>query len=408
MKNAIALIFIFAGISAAQFNTQPDVVRNYGQGGRVDWCPTSNKIAFDELMTDPTGKTGSWFDVVTADIDSTGALSNLHDLSFNSPYLPSHPRKHVGNPAFSMDCNLMAIQVESDAEPCASGSNPSNCEEKASPGNGLYNDLYICTLNSQRTAFLGCTQVTHVSMAAVKPNATPGGVLHPVFSHDSPSSRVCWGEMTGLGSMTGTDSAGIWEIGCSTLSYTGGVLSEVNTPKYVQPTVAGGQQKFYEFGSSGGRFGTTYGFEDDGWLYFVGNLKAGQAGNDYNVYRYNWFHKILQPLSNDSNVWNELPHIAPTGQSLIFSSVRDNPAWTNAAGQAPLLDLWKMQLPAPTDVTSLGSDLAALTAYNVPGSPTYNATRLSMADQAWSPDGTAFIVCAAHPELEGVVYMKVH
>ncbi len=407
MKNRIALIFLFAGIFAAQSQAQPDVVRNYGQGGRVDWCPTSNKIAFDESITDPSGKTGTWFDVMTADISPSGVLSNFNDLSFNSPYIPAHPRRHVGNPAFSMDCNLMAIQVESDSEPCATASDPSHCEEDAGPGNGLYNDVYICGLNTKRTAFTGCSQVTHVSTAPVVQFAEAGGVLHTVFSHDSPSSRVCWGEMTSIGSMIGTDSKGIWQIGCSELRYTGGVLSEIGGASYVQPTVAGGQQKFYEFGASGGNFGSTYGFHDDGWLYFVGNLKAGQEGNDYNLYRYNWYHGILQPLTADTDVWNELPHIAPNGQQLIWSSVRDNPAWTNSPSQQPLLDIWSMQLPAPTDFTSLGSDFVSLTSFNVPGSPEYSPIRLSMADQAWNPDGSSFIVCAAHPELEGIIYMRV-
>ena len=133
-------------------------------GGNVDWCHLNNKIAFDRLGPD------KYFDVWTMDPDG----SNQKCITCDNNKLPN---KHIGNPAWHPSGEYLVIQAEKP-------NNLKQYDNKAAPGAGILNDLYIVSQDG--------SQVWSLYKVSDQISKDSQGVLHPHFSNNG--KKLVWSE----------------------------------------------------------------------------------------------------------------------------------------------------------------------------------------------------------------------
>lgn len=190
-------------------------------GGRVDWSPDGQAIAFDRLGDD--GKWDLWL------MDADGGDAEC--LSCEHPDLPSGD---MGQPAWHPSGEWLVFQVESPDHP--TDAMPTH------PGAGVYNDLMLMRMED-RAVFM-------LYDVADGTGDDKGGTLHAVFSHAGDKllftdyQRSCW-----------TCPVGDWQIALADVVLDGDAPRLGDRVNY-EP---GEKQLWYE----------THGFgPDDSWIYF--------------------------------------------------------------------------------------------------------------------------------------------
>jgi hypothetical protein len=99
-------------------------------GGNVDWHHKSNKIAIGKLGND------GYFDVWLINPDGSNEVCITCDHN-------DLPNKHIGNAAWHPSGEYLVIQVEKAIV-------PKQFDNKATPGAGVLNDLFIITKDGKR------------------------------------------------------------------------------------------------------------------------------------------------------------------------------------------------------------------------------------------------------------------
>src|SRR5262245_51329327 len=98
-------------------------------GGRVDWSPKGDQIAFDKPGPD------GYFEVYVMQPDGTGERCLTCDKK-------GIPNKHKGNPAFSPSGQYVVFQAEKQIYV--------GPEALATPGAGIGNDLWLTTADGDK------------------------------------------------------------------------------------------------------------------------------------------------------------------------------------------------------------------------------------------------------------------
>jgi Tol biopolymer transport system component len=245
-------------------------------GGRVDWSPSGNLIAFDSKGSD------GYYDVYVMLPNG----SNERCITCNRPALPG---KHTGNPAWHPNGKWIVFQAEKKDHPGGSLG--------ALPGLGKHSDLWLASSDGAR--FFQLTDL---------PNTRGSGVLHPHFSRDG--GKLSWSEMVEEPRpFKPRRGYGTWRLKVADFSFVGGKPTLDNMRAY-QP----GGPAFYE----------NHGFSPDGSkLLFTSNFDGGPTLRDNKIYVLNLSDGSARMLT-DNDVYNEHASFSPDGTKILWGSSLGN------------------------------------------------------------------------------------
>ena len=297
-------------------------------GGRVDWSPVNDLIVYDALQAD--GYYDLWIMTPEGGDERCLTCGQAGRL----------PQKHLGNPAWHPSGDYIVFQAEKETHPGLS--------ESATPGFGLYSDLWLMSSDGQQFTRLTETPATHDS-----------GVLHPHFSRDG--AQLSWSEMyerPALGERG--KEFGYWKLKVAdfSLGADGPVLSNVR-----------------EYEPGGPAFYENHGFSPNGdTLIFSSNFgRGGSVWQNTDIYTMNLTTLSVTQLTNAH--YNEHAHYSPDGTHIVWMS----DAEINGIGA----DYWLMSAD--------GSNQERLTYFNRRGCPERTDERLTAADSSWGPDGNRLV-----------------
>ena len=297
-------------------------------GGRLDWSPKGEVLAFDRRGAD------GYFDVYTMNTQG----GDVRCLTCDKKELPN---KSMGNPAWHPSGDYIVFQAQNSFKGLGKIT-----DYFANPGAGVNNDLWVMDKDGRQ--FWPLTQV--------KPRE--GGVLHPQFSKNG--DKLLWSER--LSSAGG--SWGTWALRVADFTVADGKPS-ISNIQTIQP---GDQHKMYE----------SHGFSPDGrQIMFSGNLQQGQKEESADIYLYDLQTKALTNLTNSMDEWDEHAHFSPDGRSIVWMTNKGQAKYIRS-GQ-PHTDYWLMNPD--------GTNKRRLTYFNERGHEEFIKTGVTCADSAWSPDG---------------------
>ncbi len=305
-------------------------------GGRVDWSPDGQTIAFDRLGSD--GKWDLWL------MDATG--ENQECITCDRPELGYGD---MGQPAFHPSGEWLAFQREA----------PDHRDNwlPTHPGAGVYNDLMILRLYDR--------EVFMLNDVADGTNGKNGGTLHSVFSHSG--DQILWTDYE-RGCMT--CPVGDWQIALADFVIENGLPSLTNRQNF-NP---GQEGLWYE----------THGFGlDDSWIYF----SAASEGQNFltsdivrmdfaNTSEYIRLTETGGKSLDETWAYDEHAHLAPDGDAMI---------WLN--DESSVSEFWMMRPDR--------SGRMQVTFFNTEGHPHNDLVdgKYSVpSDNAWNksaPEGTA-------------------
>jgi hypothetical protein len=310
------------------------------QGGPLDWCHKSDIVAFDRLGAD------GYFDVWLMNPDG----SHQRPLTAHTPDLPS---RHVGMPAWHPSCRYLAVQAQQPAS-------PRQFDNKAVPGAGIFNDLWVVTADGSRAWKL-------VAVSG-KMSKDAEGILHPHFSHDG--RRLLWSQRVGAGKT----SFGNWVLKLAEFEITPAGEPRLGT---VRTLIPGGKPTFFE----------SHGFSpDDRKIIYSGTPDVGME-----IYTLDLVTGQVERLTDSPRAWDEHAQFSPDGRKI---------AWMSSEGLR--FRVWPFDLQADFWwMNADGSGKQRLTYFHEKGHPHRLAEDFVVAaDIAWSPDGKSLLalVVTRRPE----------
>ncbi len=302
-----------------------------GMGGRVDWLPNSNLIAYD------TPNQRGFTDVYVMNSDGSGSrcvTCGIADLT-----------EHKGNPAWHISGKYILFQATDPALPKLAKSR-AQYMQVTSPGSGWHNNLWVAAADGS-TAW----QLTHLTQRE--------GLIHAHF--DAPGKRIVWAQ---LDRNNGQQS---WSIKIAPFLIDGGVprLGEVRsyTP---------GNLSFYE----------THDFSPDGSkVIFTGKSQGFSASHlNWGIFVFDIASGAVRTLADPAETeWNEHAHFTPDGKHVVWMTSRgitQTKAYEGASYISPFAtlktDYWMMNPD--------GSNKQRLTFFNDPKSPMYIAGHVISSD----------------------------
>jgi Tol biopolymer transport system component len=320
------------------------------KGGRVDWSPDGEWIAYDRR-----GPDGFW-DVYRVHLDGTGNECFTCDM-------PALPNRHQGNPAYHPSGRWLVFQAEQPYHYADSIHWP--CE----PGRGIYNELWL--LDLEAGAFHKLNTVNN------RPPA--GGSLHPQFSRDG--TKLLWGDFQGGRG----GEFGDWRIAVADFVTT--PVPHLENITYYEP---GERKIWYE----------THGWSlDDSKILFTAATLSGQNDLAMDIYWMDLSTEELIRLTESSGrggepaEWDEHAHLSPLGGVIAWMS--SNGYGIDPDPDAPVTDWLRCELWL---MNADGSDKRRVTYFNEPGHPEFAGGRAVVSDLAWSPDGTRVVMRVQFPE----------
>ena len=310
-------------------------------GGRVGWSPSGNNlIAFDR----PNAV--GYFDVWTMNPDPGN--TNEVCLTCNKAAAPPYNK---GNPDWHPSGNYIVFQAQ---RPDLSYSSDPTSEDNviARPGVGINNVIYI----------MDAAGNNYWEVAASE-TPSPGGVLHPHFSHDG--TKLIWAQQISRNPRP----SGEWaiQVASFTPGATTGAAPTIQLLNTLQPGVIPSLLE-------------THGFSrDDSTIFFSGTASGQtQYGND--IYSYNLNTGAFADLTNTPDNWDEHSRPSPVEDKLIWVSTYGNLSSSITNLQE---DYWTMNYD--------GTDKKRVTWLVDPDSPSY-IPGVTTGDNDWSPDGTQSVV----------------
>ncbi|MBU2592538.1 hypothetical protein KKD61_03710 [Patescibacteria group bacterium] len=331
-KKATDKLQINLPINITEQSTPPFTVENIElfleRGGRVDWCPGNNLIAYDVLESD------GYYDIHIIKPDKTEDRC----LTCGNTNLPG---KNIGQPAWDPTCRYIVFQAEKNLHPKTISNYSTN------PGAGQYNDLW------------GMNYTTGQVFKLWKiPNNKNYGILHPHFSVDG--KKLSWSQMyNSANPFVKGEEFGLWKLMIADVKERKGVLSLKNVQEF-QP----GDEAFYE----------NHGFSPDSRkLIFSSNFQKGKPVlTNTNIYTLDIKSSSVNQLTNEG--YNEHAIYSPAGNKII---------WMTSKGNNRGTDYWVMNPD--------GSNKQRLTYFNQPNHPDYMGKNITVADFSWSPDSQKIV-----------------
>ena len=310
------------------------------KGGRVDWSPTNDYIAYDSKGDD------KFYDIWTMNPDG----SNKKCLTCEKAGIP---QKMNGNPTIHSSGNYIVFQAE---DPNLSV--PFLEKWATHPGGGINNNLWVT--NRDGSQFW---QLTHVTNRL--------GVLHPHFSPDG--TKLLWSERIAFSKSFTNDFWGQWSIKIADFNIINGE-PKISNIQEIQP----GNMGLYEVN----------GFSKDNSEIFFSASKRYEASQSFDEFSYNLKTQKLTNFTNSPKEWDEFAMLTPNQKKIILMSSMGINQIRNAKGVIEgnklKSDFWIMDAD--------GKNLARLTHFNEPGYSEYNPAGTNPADYSWSPDGSRMAV----------------
>ena len=358
----------FEGIREYSLKSITEIVAN--NGGRVDWCPENNLIAYESMT--PDNKSDIWI------MDSDG--SNRRCLTCGE-----FPDRYVGQSSWSPDGQYILFQVEKEDHGILDGKIPGRVLE---PGWGIHNDLWVMKVDVNKSQpLIEKWRLVEVPIGK--------GVVHSHFSSDG--SKILWSEII---SFDDSDPY-TWENAKKAFERTGN-LAHVTKKWALQDW----RLKVADFSAVNGipfltnistlpRLPDTkilheaHGFSPNGAsvLFTSNDKRDALSWFAFDIYSYNLDTGVLKQLTETTDIWEEHAHYSPDGKKIIWSS---NKGFDIGSYQR---EYWLMD--------SDGGNKKQLTHFHAYGYPEYTGAYSAMmcADNAWSADGTS--VVAFIKELNG-------
>lgn len=318
-------------------------------GGRVDWSPKGDLIAFDRTGDD--GYTDLWL------MKPDGSDERCLTCS-----IPGIPQKNNGQPAWHPSGKYLIFQAENPNLKGFAIVLGEKEKQLTGPGAGINNDLWLMDLEKNKF-----WQLTNIKNKM--------GVLHPHFS--SNGEKLVWAER-----ITGQPGpVGQWAIRIADFYWEGEVPRLI-----VGQTLKPADMRFYE----------THGFSLDGQKIIFSATPDGYFQN-LDIYFYDLATKELWTLTDTkAGQWDEHAQISHQGDKIVWMSSQDIP---QAIRQHNVkADYWLMKPD--------GSEKQRLTYFNDPEAPEYLGLDIAAADSAWAPDGKSFLgYLIKRPTLEGYIVL---
>ena len=327
-------------------------------GGRVDWCHTIGKIAFDARDVD------SLFDLWIMSPDG----SDAHCLTCGRTDIP---QRHIGQPAWHPSGRWIVFQCEKDPNYSPSDSHVTVYVEGANtcaPGSGWSNDLWCVDLED--TTFYRLTNLlTKKNWSDPHPIT---GVLHAHFSHDG--RYLIYSELVdGLIDLGEKGNFGLWRIIMAEFDTSGGTPHLVPVDSFTPSEYP--HITWFE----------THGFSpDDRKIIFTANPGLHQRDTYGDICVIDLATRRLTNLTpEEDSVWDEHAHISPDGGRII---------WISSKGYTFDPDRWRHTLRTDWYImNSDGSNKVRLTYFNQPGSREYTGHRTICADACWNASGDSLV-----------------
>lgn len=249
------------------------------RGGRVDWSPKGDLIAFDRLGED------GYYDVWLMELDG----NEQRCLTCDKAQLP---QKHNGNPVWSPDGKYLVFQ---SVDPNLKGLPFILSEQEkllTGPGVGINNNIWLMTKNGDQF-----WQLTHI--------ADKMGLLHPHFSHDG--KKLLWAERVS----SEPKPQGQWVIKIADLefqhTFVGPDFWYLANIQSFQPV----NMRFYE----------THGFTPDNQKVIFSATPDGLF-NHLEIYLYDLKTEELKQLTGPDEQWDEHAQLSPDGKKIVWMSSR--------------------------------------------------------------------------------------
>lgn len=310
-------------------------------GGRLDYRHENNLIIHDRLGED------GFYDVYIMNAD--GTKDNC--ITCNHPDIPAEV--HIGQPEWHPVGRYFVFQVAKE------GSFIKKLSWLTSPGIGVYNDLWLFDLQTNRAEIL-----------REVPKGMKHGVLHPHFNRQG--TQLSWSEMEKIfiPFWTGRELGG-WELMIADFD----VSVELPSLKNITSYTPGDEGVWYE----------NHGFDPAGKkLIFTSNFRRGSSALLADIYTLDIQSGETAQLTNTA--YNEHAAISPDGKKIVWMSTREpGPSYLLLSGGT---DYWMMNLD--------GSDKQRITflnnSYLSPFSQfdKNNLPEFIVADLAWGTDAKSF------------------
>lgn len=325
----VSLLLIAAGGALGQSKLASSTP--VSTGGRVDYLPSINRLAYDKTSAD------GLFDTYTMAPNGTGKVC----LTCGYPAIA---QSHNGNPAWHPSGQYILFQVHDASLPVLPVEWVPITYRVTNPGYGTNNNLWLMSADGSQY-----WQLTHVEAG--------NGLLHASF--DKTGTKVVWAEKIGY---TGPDQQ--WVIKVADFVWTDGV-PELANQIVIAPF---GSDTFYE----------TYGFSPDGkYILFAGGSPSQIT---LNLFLYSVQTGNVKNLTNSgTGIWNEHAHFTPDGKRIIFGSSRD--ITLTREYYVPFTDYWMMNLN--------GTNPVRLTYFNDPAYPEFFSFGLVAADFTFTGSAAA-------------------
>jgi Tol biopolymer transport system component len=351
------------------------------KGGRVDWSPKGDVIAYDRVNEK------GYFEIWSMRPNGSSQQCLTCGKS-------GSPKRHKGNPAYHADGQWIVFQAERDdvgdsgQGGTASGGfrrggrgmmlNPAaRADFFGAPGRGFVNDLWIMDARGDRY------------WKVVTTDRRVGGILHPHFSRRG--DKLTWAQRIGAGNAVmgvGSGGFGQWDIRVADFSVVNGEPKLSNIHSY-QP---GRKKQLFE----------THGFSADGSkVIYCATSERGSNKIAFDVYLFDLQNKELTNLTDSPDEWDEHGQISPDGTKVLWMSSKGMPLTARAAEVKT--DFWIMNID--------GSNKQRLTWFNDPKNPQYIKGGVTAGDSSWSPDGkhvVGYLIEDATRNLGKIVMMDVN
>lgn len=184
MKHKLTLLFVLATVKWLDAQ-RPDISVTLFRDSALasTWCPYNPSLVAYNLL-----QGNGYYGIYLANVGPGNTFQNERCFSCGDTALPG---KNTAQPIFSPNGKYLMFSAEKATHPGSSGN--------SIPGIGQYNDLYVVTMDGQKTYRI-------IDM----PDTGLSGMIETYFSPDG--SEVMWDEQTAGVALNGRQEFGYWVV----------------------------------------------------------------------------------------------------------------------------------------------------------------------------------------------------